>query len=634
VRENIVRHLQMGKDHFMAARDGTSEIGLAVLATTFSIVAVFVPVAFMKGIVGRYFFQFGTTVAFAVLVSLFVSFTLDPMLSSRWKDPDIAHTGRRRWFVRILDHFNAGFEWVADHYRGVIGWAMDHRPTTVFLAIMAFAGGMILFTHLPTAFMPDWDRGEFQAKFKTSPGASFEESKGRLRAILADLDGIPEIKDTYATIGAGDAGTVRSGSVYIKLVDKSKRSRSQEEILGEVRQRLQTIPGIQLSVEAESHNGAQKPVLIEVRGENIDLLKELALELKKRLYNVPGLVDLEASMEFDEPEYRMVVDRQRTADAGVMSQDISRALGTLVGGIAVSTFEDQEGENVDVRLRLPHDLRKDVSQLGDLRIVGRDHSGKPKLLALDELVRTERSTTPVEIDRRTMTRIVKVSANLAGIPLGAAMGPAVEIIKSLQMPPGYSAGFAGEADDMAETFSYMAEALLLAVISVYLILAAQFESFLDPLAIMLSLPLSILGMSGMLWFTGDTVNIMSLIGLIMLMGLVTKNAILLVDYAKFLRGCGMPRREAVIAAGRIRLRPIMMTTMAMILGMMPMALKIGSGAEFRAPMARAVVGGLVTSTFLTLLVVPVVYTLLDDVEVWLLRKFKAKSPAEEHRQAA
>jgi len=624
VRENIVRHLEMGKDHLTAAREGTDEIGLAVLATTFSIIAVFVPVAFMKGIVGRYFFQFATTVAFAVLVSLFVSFTLDPMLSSRWTDPDIGHAGRRSWIVRLLDRFNTAFERFADSYKGMIAWSLDHRGLVILCAVLAFGLGLYGFSNLDTAFIPDYDRSEFQITFETAPDASIEETGNRLEVLLAKLKEFPEIHHTYATIGAGDAGTIRNGSIYVKLVEKWERKRDQDEMRRVVRDCLAEVPGLILSVESASHETAQKPLQIQVRGEKIDQLKAYARELKSGLKEIPGVVDLEVSMEFDQPEYRLVVDRKRAADAGVMTEDITQALATLVGGVEVSTFEDEEGEAIDVRLRLPQDLRQAPAQVRNLRIIGHGVDGGTTLLTLGELTTMEQGITPTEINRRGMTRQVVVSANLDGIPLGAALEKAQTYIDRLDVDPGYTVGFFGEADDMSETFRYMIEALLLAVISVYLILAAQFESFLDPLAIMLSLPLSILGMAGMLLITGDTVNIMSMIGLIMLMGLVTKNAILLVDYAKVLRKRGMERREALILSGRTRLRPIMMTTVAMIFGMAPMALKIGAGSEMRAPMARAVVGGLITSTFLTLLVIPVVYTFLDDVEKRLFGKSNSK----------
>ena len=627
VRENIVRHLEKGEDHFQAAREGTSEIGLAVLASTFSIVAVFVPVAFMKGIVGRFFFQFGITVAFAVMVSLFVSFTLDPMLSSRWVDPDIQRQGKRHFIARGLDHFNTWFDRTADRYRLVIAWALDHRKTVLVVTTLAFFGGMILFFSLQTSFFPAFDGGEFQLNLKTAPGASIDESMGRVRAVLTELKQLPEIKHTYATIGAGETGTVRDVGIYIKLKEKKERLREQKEVQAEVRRRLLNVPGILPSILEAGRMDNRKPLLVNIRGDDIALLKKYAAQLKEKIVRISGIVDLEVTLEQDIPEYRLKVDRQRAVDTGVMSAQIARTVGALVGGKEVSTYEDEDGDAVNLRVRLPLDLRQDPGQVEQLRLTVSRPGQAPALVPLGELVTYEMSTSPSEINRQDLSREVVISANLDGLPLGTAMSRVKEAVKDLKMAPGYQVVFSGEGEDMMESFGYMAEALILAVLFVYLILAAQFESFIDPLAIMLSLPLSLVGMAGLLFLTRDTVNIMSLIGLIMLMGLVTKNAILLVDYTKVLRSRGLPRREALITAGRTRLRPILMTTLAMIFGMLPLALALGTGAEMRAPMARAVIGGMITSTFLTLLVVPVVYSLLDDLSQWVGRRRERRKEA-------
>ncbi|MBK9061805.1 MAG: efflux RND transporter permease subunit [Acidobacteria bacterium] len=627
VRENIVRHLEKGQDHMSAARDGTAEIGLAVLATSLSIIAVFVPVAFMKGIMGRFFFQFGMTVAFAVLVSLFVSFTLDPMLSSRWVDPDVERKGERSAVARVLDRFNGWFDRTADRYRALVGWALDHRRTVLGLAAAAFFGGLFLFGTLQSEFMVNADQAEFQVKFKTAPDASFEETRGRMGAVLAELKKMPEVKHTYASIGAGETGTVRDARVYVKLVEAKERKKHATVLAAEARRRIAPIAGIIPSVEIQTDEFAEKPIMVSIRGEEIPLLKKYAAQLKEAVYGVPGIVDVEMTLELDLPEYRLVVDRERASDAGLSTPAIARTIGALVGGQTVTTYEDEEGEAVDVRVRLPLAMRRDVSQIGELRIAVPGGKRAPALVPLSELVRAERATTPSEISRRDLSREVLLTANLDGVPLGTAVQKIREASGKIPMAPGYRIYFPGEAERMEESFGYMAEALLLAVVFVYLILAAQFESFIEPLSIMLSLPLSIVGMAGMLALTGDTVNIMSLIGLILLMGLVTKNAILLVDYTKVLRAQGMDRRTALVTAGRTRLRPIMMTTLAMIFGMLPLALGLGQGAEMRSPMGRAVIGGLITSTVLTLLVVPVVYTLFDDFAAWIHRRW-AKANAE------
>jgi HAE1 family hydrophobic/amphiphilic exporter-1 len=628
VRENIVRHLERGEDHFTAAREGTSEIGLAVLATTLSVVAVFVPVAYMKGIVGRFFFQFGITVAFAVLVSLFVSFTLDPMLSSRWVDPDIERKGKRQLLARVLDHFNHWFDRTADGYRGLIGWALDHRKTVLFLATAAFFAGLGVFSILQTEFFPNFDKGEFQVNFKSAPDASMEETQNRISALLAALREIPEVKHVYATIGARDTDTVRDGMIFVKLVERKERKRNQAEIQRDLRRRLEKIPGILPAILEWAGASSEKPLVVNIRGEDLTLLKKYAAELKERMHKIQGITDLEVTLEQDIPEFRLAVDRERAVDAGVMTADIVRTVGALVGGQAVTTYEDEDGDAVNVRVRLPLNLRQDPGQVERLRLAVARPNALPALVPLGNVVRYGMSTTPSEINRQDLTRQVVITANLDNLPLGTAVEKVKVAGESISMAPGYRVVFSGEAEDMAESFGYMGEALILAIIFVYLILAAQFESFIDPLAIMFSLPLSIVGMAGMLFFTRGTINIMSLIGLIMLMGLVTKNAILLVDFTKTLRSRGMGRKEALIAAGRTRLRPILMTTLAMMFGMLPLALALGQGAEMRAPMARAVIGGLITSTLLTLLVVPVVYTVLDDLGGWIRRRWEGKKESE------
>jgi hydrophobic/amphiphilic exporter-1 (mainly G- bacteria), HAE1 family len=628
VRENIVRHLERGEDHFTAAGEGTSEIGLAVLATTLSIIAVFVPVAFMKGIIGRFFFQFGIVVAFAVLVSLFVAFTLDPMLSSRWVDPDIQRKGKRHFLARILDRFNHWFDRTADGYRGLIGWALDRRKTVLFLATAAFFGGLGLFSILQTEFFSNFDKGEFQLNFKSAPDASLEETRGRLAAIEGALKEIPEVKHTYSTIGAGDTGTVRDARVFVKLKERKERKRNQEEIQRDLRARIEEIPGVLPAILEWAGGSSEKPLVVNIRGEDITLLKQYAAQLKREIYKIPGIVDLEVTLEQDVPEFRLTVDREKAVDAGVMTADIVRTVGALVGGQAVSTYEDEDGDAVNVRVRLPHHLRENPGQVGRLKLAVQKPGTLPALVPLNNLASYGMSTTPSEINRQDLTRQVVITANLDGLPLGTAVKKVEEAGKKLTLAPGYRIVFSGEAEDMAESFGYMAEALILAIIFVYLILAAQFESFIDPLAIMFSLPLSIVGMAGMLWLTRGTINMMSLIGLIMLMGLVTKNAILLVDFTKVLRSRGLSRREALINAGRTRLRPILMTTLAMMFGMLPLALALGQGAEMRAPMARAVIGGLITSTLLTLLVVPVVYTFLDDMGGWIRRRWEGKKESE------
>ena len=385
VRENIVRHLEHGENHIMAAQKGTNEIGLAVLATSLSIIAVFIPVAFMKGIAGRFFFQFGMTVAFAVMVSLFVSFTLDPMLSSRWVDPDIERKGKRNFFYRLLDQFNHGFERTADQYRLVIAWALDRRKSMMVITLLTFAGGLALFFNLQGEFFPNFDAGEFQLNFKTAPGASIEESRGRVAVVLSSLKQLPEIKHTYTTIGAGDTGTVRDVRMFIKLKERSQRSRSQTEIQKDIRRRCLEIPGILPSIQQAQGMDDRKPLIVSIRGDDIELLKKYAAQLKEKIRSIKGIVDLDVTLEHDIPEYRLTVDRERAVDTGLMSANIVRTVGALVGGKIVSTYEDEDGDAVNLRVRLPQDLRQDPEQVKQLRLSVQKFGQPPALVPLGRI---------------------------------------------------------------------------------------------------------------------------------------------------------------------------------------------------------------------------------------------------------
>ncbi len=407
---------------------------------------------------------------------------------------------------------------------------------------------------------------------------------------------------------------MREGSIYVKLAEKRHRRHTQAELEAIARQDVQGVTGIIPSIiMADSMHGA-KPINLNLRGDDLEVLQTYSERLKKMMAAIPGVVDVSSSLDQEKPELRVKVDRARAVHVGLSTAQVVNTLGPLVGGKVVTTYEDHDGDAYDVRVRLAEINRRDPARIERLTLLSQGSDGKRVLVPLADVARLQLDISPAKIQRLDLRRQVVLSANTSG---DLALGEAIEAIRksssTVGLPPGYGISFSGEAEDMAETFRYIFEALALAVIFIYLILAAQFESFVDPLSIMLSLPLSLVGVVIVLYFTGDTLNIMSLIGLIMLMGLVTKNAILLVDYSKVLRAAGMDRRSALIEAGRTRLRPIIMTTLAMIFGMLPLALALGPGAEMRAPMARAVIGGLVTSTLLTLVVVPVVYTLLDDL---------------------
>jgi HAE1 family hydrophobic/amphiphilic exporter-1 len=624
VRENIVRHLQRGKDHMDAARDGTAEIGLAVMATTFTIVAVFLPVAFMGGMIGRMFYEFGITVAAAVLVSLFVSFTLDPMLSSRWVDPDIERGFHPHWLGRQLQRFNTWFDDLHRRYEQLLAWSLGHRKTVLLLAAGAFVAGLAIAGTLGTDFMPDFNRGEYQVTFKATPGTTLRETGERAREMVRRLKAMPNVEYTYTTIG--DAGffyrPVNEGQTYVKL--RRTDGIAFSAVLQQARRVVEDVPGLTTSL-IEAGMWHQKPIQVSVRGSDIDELDRLSQRLLGEMKAIPGLVDAESSLEKSKPELRVEIDRQRVNDLGLTAGVIGSTLRAALTGEVASQIEDAAGDSHDVRVRLRADQRRYADELLDLTVpTDRDDKNQDKILVpLREVVRAVPASGPSTIRRKDLVREVRLSAGTSGRSLGDVSADIVAAGRRLGLPPGYDVVMGGDTEQLEEMQANMAQALVLAVIFIYLILASQFGSFTHPLAIMLSLPLSLVGVAVALLFTRDTLNIMSEIGLIMLMGLVTKNAILLIDFTNQARARGTERNAALVQAGSTRLRPIVMTTLAMIFGMLPLAFAIGAGAEMRAPMARAVIGGLVTSTLLTLIVVPVVYTYLDSLRPETVREWLA-----------
>jgi HAE1 family hydrophobic/amphiphilic exporter-1 len=628
VRENIVRHMEHGSDHMTAAIDGTAEIGLAVMATTFTIMAVFVPVAFMGGIVGRFFYQFGMTVGFAVLVSLFVSFTLDPMLSSRWYDPSIEAGRRKGWLSRALASANRRFENLHDVLGRSLDWSLHHRAAVLGIAVLSIVVAFAIFGRLGSAFMPDYDRGEFQVSFKMPPGTTLRETADVGRRITNLLKRYPEIAYSFVTVGAGGTTPVNEGAIYIKLKPKGERQRTDFQLRQAVRQDLARWPALRSIVgEVEYMAGEGQPLQVSVRGTDLAKLDEVAAQVAANTKATPGAADVDSSHEDPRPEIRVHLDRKTASDLGLDLGTVASMVRGLVAGEVVSQFQDPDGDAYDVRARLDEDQRRLREDLADIYVpVMNAAPGAGQGVPLTQVAALDDSEAPSIIRRRDLLREVRIMASTQDRPLGTMIDELRVKNGQIQLPPGTQINYTGQAEDLGETFYYIYRALILAVIFIYAILASQFRSFFHPLAIMLSLPLSLVGVALMLLFTRENLNIMSMIGLIMLMGLVTKNAILLIDYTNRQRRQGMDRAGALIRAAKVRLRPIVMTTTAMIFGMLPLAFEIGAGSEMRAPMARAVIGGLITSTLLTLIVVPVVYTYLDDWGSKLHAWWRAGSP--------
>jgi HAE1 family hydrophobic/amphiphilic exporter-1 len=627
VRENIVRHVEMGKDHVEASHEGTDEIGLAVAATTFSIVAVFVPVGFMSGFAGQWFKPFALTIAAAVLVSLFVSFSLDPMLSAYWPDPQIEAHERRNPIARTLDRFNKWFDRQAQRYRRGIGWALDHRAAMIGLAVGSFAGAIALQIFFGGfGFVPESDRSETTVMVEAPPGSSLEYTRVVTEQVARRVRAHPEVRYTYATVGsASGSGGVDVGQVYVRLVDKKDRSISQAQFGRLLRRELRQIGDANAYLlEAGGPGGGQKPLQLQLQGPDATILGQLADSLARLVRQAPGAVDVGLSSKGQKPELKITVDRGLAGSLGVSVGQIAQALRPAFAGVDAGTWVDPSGETRYIRVRLPPQFRESPADLARIPIVLPAAGGAPAVIPLGQLATITNSAGPAQIEHLNRIRTITIGANVEGT-FGNVTREVQQRVSRVRLPEGYQIVSGGQVKDQAEVFGSIFTALGIAVMLMYLILVVQFGSFLDPLAILSSLPLSLIGVVLALLVTRDTLNIMSLIGVILLMGIVAKNAILLIDFAKWTHEqTHVPMRDALIEAGAIRLRPILMTTLALIAGMIPVALGRGEGADFRSPLGRAVIGGTITSTVLTLFVIPTVYEILDDSREKLGARFRKR----------
>jgi HAE1 family hydrophobic/amphiphilic exporter-1 len=641
VIENIYRHLDKGESRVEAARNGTAEIGLAVMATTFSIVVVFLPVAFMSGIVGRFFYQFGLTIAVAVTVSLFVAFTLTPMLSSRFLQKERPlKRGSRNPVKVVLYSWNYFFKRFGDVYGVLLSWTLKHRFVTLVIAIGGFVMSLILASlFLSSEFLPTSDESQMFINIKAMAGSSLERTSNlaeRVEEFIEDHEDVVEYQ--LVTIG-GELTPVNEGRIYVKLKDKAERDTTVFELVDVLRTQLSSIPGLSLSVSTDPGHGAQASLAqYSVRGPDHERIKGLAYQLENILSETPGAVDIDNSEKQARPELQVMVDRDLAKDLGLNIASIGGTVRNLVDGARVSRLKEGE-EEYDIRVRLSSLYRNDIENLNNIYIESEKQvRGEDIYIPLRQVARIEEAKAPTEVLRYDRQREIRVGSNAAtGYTLGDIISYAnATMAEEMIIPPGYSIKPVGEAEIQEESFGEIGMALVLAVIFIYLLLASQFESFVDPLSMGMSLLMAPVGAIIALIVFDTAISIMSLIGIVFLMGLVTKNAILLIDFIKQARRRGVERTEAILQAGAIRLRPIMMTSLSMIFAMLPLAFGVGPGAEFRAPMAQAVIGGLTSSTLLTLIVVPIVYTLLDDLVAIVTGKRKktraqiAAGPGSEH----
>ena len=614
VRENIVRHVAMGKSHRQAALEATQEIGLAVMATTFTIVAVFLPVAFMGGIIGKFFYQFGITVVVSVVVSLFVSFTLDPMLSSIWRDRPARWMDSVKPVKWALDRQQNLIDWLHTRYDAALRWSLRYRKTTLALVTATFCASFFLVPFIGSEFVPEDDQGSTNVRIQTPIGSSLGYTHGKAQQVEAALRELPEIKRISKTVNKGGAW------FDLEIGTKKERTRSKKDIDDDIRARLNTIAGLEVNI------GWNRPIQLYILGPDIAELDRISRAVTQKMKAVKGMVDIESTYKPTTPTLDVLVNRELASDLGVSMSQISTTTRALIGGELAGQWEGPDGENHQIRVRLPQSQRTGIADLDQIRVASTalNADGTPRMVPLRQVAEFKPAFAERQIDRRNLQRQIRIFAGVAkDANVGDAAAEMREAIKDIALPPGYQFQYGGSSQDMQESLSFAIAALALGVIFIYLILASQFGSFLQPIAIMASLPLSLIGVLLALLIFGSTLNLFSVIGFIMLMGLVTKNAILLVDFTNQGLREGKPREQAILDAGQVRLRPILMTTAAMIGGMMPLALALGSGSEQQSPMAHAVIGGIITSTLFTLVVVPVLFTYFDtwgrNVQAWLRR---------------
>lgn len=641
VIENIHRHVEEGMHPREASSFATSEIGLAVMATTFAVVVIFLPVAFMKGIIGRFFLQFALTVVFSVLVSLIVSFTLTPMMSSLFLKPVDKNVNspqrRRNFFMRYVHAAGGAFETVyrklETFYRGLLSVCLDHRKLVLGLALAVFIFSLFITRFLGKELVPAEDQSQFIVRLEAPIDYSVDKCDELFRQAEQEVASFPEVKSLYYAMGWGRTAQINRAFMFVTLTDKGRRKRSQDLIMADIRSRLRLIPGLKGTAENVSLiGGGQRnvPIQYSIRGGDLNSLTAYSKQIVSEFSRLPGIVDVDTTLEAGKPEIRVYINRDKAADLGVSVSSIAEAVNVLISGeLDITKYkETAKGRRYEVRVRLNPTDRMSPEDLNRLYVKAKDG----RLIELSSVVSIDEGGGPSVINRVDRQRAITVFANLEKKPLGEAVSD-LNAISAKVLPADYIPRYKGAADTMRESFQFLLFALMLGIIMAYMVLASQFESFIHPFTVLLAMPLSFIGAFGALLLTGKTLSIFSFIGLILLMGLVKKNAILLVDYTNTLRERGMPRREAIVHAGPVRLRPILMTTFAMVFGMLPVALGFGEGAETRAPMGIAVIGGLLTSLFLTLVVVPAAYDQFDDWKEYVVNWRRSRKAAQVQDEA-
>jgi len=649
VLENVFRHREMGKNPFQAAVDGTREVGLAVLAATLTTISVFMPLFLIAGLMGQIFRPLALTFAFALLTSLAVAVTVIPMLASRLlaKETGTSHGTQSGILGRILGGWERAYEAVKEVYRHGLQWALRHRPLVVSIGVVTLIISLVLGGFLKQEFAGKWDRGDVLISIETPIGSSMERTDQSVReveAIMAEY--VPEAEFSIADAGRPPSGTVTviststdvpyQGGMTITMVERGniwqkygmkypflaktpglslifgtrapRRTRTTTEVEEVLRERLKLLAGAKVRVKDAFSMGGRQPVEIYIEGDDSDVLITIAEQLMEQVKGVKGLVNLDLNWRRGNPEYHVEVDRDKAARAGLSYAAVAYALRTLMVEEETSTYREG-GKEFDLVVQLPENQRRSLDDLLALKLATPGGGQVP----VGELVKVELKSGPSQISRYQRTRYIAIQAQIAGRSLSEIMKELMPILEKFSWPEGYSFEVKGEEQQRQEGFGQLSQVLYLALILIYVLLAVQFESFIHPLTIMLAIPLELSGVFLALLLTGSSMSIFALLGIIMLTGIVVSNSILLVNYIVVLRHQGVDRNQAVLQAGPVRLRPILMTSLATIMAMGPLALGLRTGAEMFAPLAVGVMGGLLTSTFLTLFIVPVVYTLFDDL---------------------
>jgi HAE1 family hydrophobic/amphiphilic exporter-1 len=608
VRENIFRHLEEGMEPEKAASFGASEVGLAVMACTFTIVAVFLPVAYTGGIVGKFFKAFGFTVTFAILYSLWDSFTMAPMLSARFMGKQKGEAGIQK---RLFMPFERFYEKVNRGYRHLLEWSLNHKTVVLVLASLLFLISLSLIPFIGKELFPQGDRGEFNIYLETAVGSSISNTEAVTVQVEDLLLSYPEVKAVFTTVGL-NMGAANEATVRVELVPLKERKRTTQQVEDELRAKLAEYPGVKATISIIGmFEGQAKEFAIElfIKGPDIEVLDHLSGQVLEIVKSTPGVVDADRSLRGGKPEIQVVIDREQANRLGISTGQVASTLRSLVEGTVATKYKELDKE-IDIRVRLAPDQKNSLAEIAAIRLQTPSGSSVP----LKAIARFIEATGPTTISRQNRERLATVTANITNRALGSIMNDLNQQFSRLSVPVGYKIEARGYAETMEEMFSNLGLALALAVIFIYMVLASQFNSFLHPFTIMLALPLAVVGALFAVFLTGQRINMQTMVGIILLFGIVTKNSILLVDYTITLRKRGMERTQALLTAGPVRFRPIVMTSVAMIMGMVPAALGTGEGGEWRQVMGITVIGGLITSTFLSLVIVPIAYLLVDDFE--------------------